>query len=152
MINANIEPEVNSLLKKLDEQIADASKQIEALTKGKQTNEALRKALRDSIGVANYDYGSKVKLVQKVIDQLPKAQFTQNDIEAELRRTNPDMEIDRDRIRAVIWSLAKKHKTIRLVRKGNNRQPAEFERASNATNGVKMPSRTPPPRPASVEA
>ncbi|MGA2233839.1 MAG: hypothetical protein ABSH22_23285 [Tepidisphaeraceae bacterium] len=127
-MNAEIEAKKNSLLTELDAQISNEEKQIEALTKSKEKNEALRKALRQSLGVATYDYGSKVKVIQNIIDHLSIAQFTQNHIEERLRLADPPMEIDRDRIRAVIWSLYKKHKSIRLVRKGTNRQPAVFEK------------------------
>jgi hypothetical protein len=155
MQDASLELKKTSLLSELDEQISEDSRQIEVLEKRKMKNEALRKALRESLGaanpIANTGYGTKVQLVQKAIDALPKTQFTQNDVEAELRRTNPEMEIDRDRIRAVIWSLAKKHKTIKLITKGNNRQPAQFEKQSNQSNGElnppkSAPSRIPPPR------
>jgi hypothetical protein len=134
-MSTDIDAKKNSLLAELDAQISDEVRQIDALTKSKERNEALRKALRQSLGVATYDYGSKVKVVQRVIDQLPVAQFTQDDVEEQLKKIDPPLEIDRDRIRAVIWSLAKKHKTIRLVRKGNNREPALFSKLS-APNGV----------------
>lgn len=132
MSDANNELE-NSLLNKLVIENEDDQREIKMREKRIKDNEALIRALKLKLGVANPTnkesaYGSKVQIVQKIIDALPKTQFTQNDVEDVLRETYPDMEINRNRIRAVIWSLNQRRKTIKLLRKGNNREPALFEK------------------------
>src|SRR2546422_5602163 len=115
MNGANLEPELNSLLAKLDQQIAEDSKQTEILHKRIKKNEALRQAIRGSLGALNPSatgYGSKVDTIREAISRVPKARFIQDDVEGELKRTNPDMELNRNRIRAAIWTICKKHKEI----------------------------------------
>jgi hypothetical protein len=148
MQNANLEPELNSLLSKLDEQIAEDSKQTEVLAKRIKKNEALRQAVRGSLGALHpgsdaTGYGSKVVMIREAINRLPNPRFNQNDVEAEIGRVNPETELDRNRVRAAIWTLCKKQKVIKLIHKGSNRQPAEFERLPNQANGAKP---VPPPR------
>jgi hypothetical protein len=148
MQTANLEPELNSLLSKLDEQIAEDSKQTDVLAKRIKKNEALRQAIRGSLGALHpgsdaTGYGSKVVMIREAINRLPNPRFTQDDVEAEIGRVNPEIELDRNRVRAAIWTLCNKHKAIKLIRKGSNRLPAEFEKQASQTNGAKS---GPPPR------
>lgn len=49
---------------------------------------------------------------------VPKNEFTQDDVESGIKHLNPGMDINRDRIRSVLWILANKTHKIRLIRKG----------------------------------
>ncbi len=127
MTTSTIEPELNSLLAKLSVEIKNDTEQVEILNKRITKNEKLLHAVKGSLGITG-DYGGKSETVWRAIEALQKLRFTQDDVQAELRRANPQMEINRNRIRAVLWKFAVKDKKLNLARKGTKQQPAEFER------------------------
>ena len=149
-----IDSELNSLSIKLEAQIDSDTKEISVLEKRIEKNGELLKVVRSRLNagspsVKSTGYGSKSETVQEAIKRIIKPRFTQDDVEAEIKRVNPNMVIKRDRIRAVLWSLQDKAILIKQVREGNNRQPAEFEKLSAEPNGDAEPSRhprIPPPR------
>jgi len=141
---SNIEPELTSLETKLSDEIANDRKEVEIRQKRIAKNDALLRAVKSALGAATGSsikangYGSKTEIIYEAIQQLTKPRFTQKDIEAEMKLTNPDLQIDRERVRSVLWTLAnKKHELVKQVTKGNNRQVAEFEKLSNQANGIK---------------
>jgi hypothetical protein len=72
-------------------------------------------------------------------------------VEAELKRIDPEAQIDRTRLRSTLWTFQEKAELIKQVRKGNNQQPALFEKLPDETNSEAnpprpVPSRLPPPR------
>jgi hypothetical protein len=152
MTTSNIEPELNSLLSKLEVEIANDQKEIDVRSKRIKKNELLLKAVRGSLGVSNpsnkvTSYGTKAETVKLAIPQMTKPRFTADDIASEMKRANPDMQINRDRIKSVLWTLAnEKKELIKQVTQGNNRQPAEFEKLSSPANGESKTKSGPPPR------
>jgi hypothetical protein len=156
MTTSNIEPELNSLLNKLTVEIESDQKEIEIRKKRIEKNEVLLRAVRGSLGVTNASkestgYGTKAETVKLAIQQIQKPRFTQDDVEAEIKRVNPNMVINRNRIRATLWTLQDRNELIRQVRAGSNRQPAEFEKLASQANGVKIPTRRLIPTPTGVE-
>ena len=151
MQNSNIEPELNSLISKLAVAIENDSKEMENCKKRIEKNEYLLRAAKGSLGALHpeksvSEYGSKRETILDAINEFSKQQFTQDDIEIEVKRINPDMEINRNRIRSALWTLAN-HGKIKQIRKGNNQEPALYEK--NEANARK-PMSTPPPRPARI--
>lgn len=137
MTTETIEPELNSLRAKLAIEIANDQREIEIRRRRIEKNSALLNAVKGSLSELHPErsiagYGSKVDMIRDAILRLPTQRFTQDNIEAEIRKQNPEVELDRNRVRAAIWSLCKKHKAIKLINKGSNRQPAEFERIEGA--------------------
>ena len=53
-------------------------------------------------------------------------------MEAEIKKINPAMEVDRNRIRAALWAMTERDK-LKLIRKGTNQQPAEYEKVEEDT-------------------
>jgi hypothetical protein len=148
----DIDADLDSLSRKLAEEINSDAKQITVLEKRIERNNELLKVVSRRLGAAGLSvkstgYGSKSDTVQQAIKQISNARFTQDDVEMEIKRANPTALVKRDRIRSVLWHLQKKKDLIQLVRKGNNRQPAEFEKLPSETNGTSVP---PPPPPRSV--
>ena len=140
MTTSNIEPELNSLLTKLEVEIANDRKEIDIRAKRIKKNELLLKAVRGSLGVSNPSnketgYGTKSETVRAAILQMTKPRFTADDIVTEIKRANPDIPINRDRIKSALWTLQEKKELIKQVRPGNNRQPAEFEKLPVSGNG-----------------
>lgn len=132
MNSSNIEPELNSLLSKLAIEIESDTKEIEIRKRRIEKNEALRKALRGSLSVIHPEverngYGSKSGIIRDAISRIGKPHFTQDDVEGEIRRAGPTMEVNRSRIRSALWTMAEK-KEIKLVRKGTNKEPAQYEK------------------------
>jgi hypothetical protein len=135
----NIEPDLNSLLMKVNVEIDNDTKQIDVLKKRIAKNEALSRALKGSLEVRSPDkptaYGSKTETVREAISAIQKTRFSQSDVEAAIIKLNPEAPIDRTRLRSVLWVLQEKKDTIKQVRAGNNQQPAEFEKLAAASNG-----------------
>lgn len=156
METSNIEPELNSLLNKLVIEISGDRKEVEFRNKRIEKNEALLKAVRGSLGVnptaaKSTGYGSKAETVRLAINNIPTPRFTQNEVESAIAILNPELPINRNRIRATLWTMASKGLTIKIHTKGNNNQPAVYEKIANPANGSKLPHRsTPPPRPQSL--
>jgi hypothetical protein len=142
MSNSNLEPELNSLLSKLTIEIENDSKEIEIRKKRMEKNEALLRAVRASLGVMHSDakptgYGAKSEIIRDAINRIPKAQFTQDDVEVEIRRTSPAMEVNRSHLRSALWTMADK-KRIRLIRKGTNQEPALYEKTDAITHLLRV--------------
>ena len=140
MTSANLEPELNSLKTKLYAEIENDLKQAEFLRKRAEKNQALLAAIRASLNLNSPEsttpgYGAKSETIQNAIRAL-KPQFTQDEVEAEIKRINPAMEINRNRIRAALWTLSSKYKKIRVVSKGTSLKAAVYEK----TDGIELPS------------
>jgi hypothetical protein len=132
MNNTSLEPELNSLKSKLVIEIENDSKQVEVLKRKIEKNQSLLNAVRSRLSAAlpsgiTSGYGAKSEMIWKSIGEL-KMQFTQDDLEAVIRRISPDTEINRNRIRASLWTLCTKYKKIKVFRKGNSREPAIYEK------------------------
>jgi hypothetical protein len=132
MSNANIEPELTSLLSKLTIEIQNDSKEIEVRKKRIEKNESLLRAVRGSLGAIHPEtkpigYGAKTGVIREAIERIPKPQFLQDDIENELRRVMPSLEINRSRIRSALWTMAEKGE-IKVIRRGTNKEPAHYEK------------------------
>jgi len=129
MNESNIEQEMLSLLQRLMSDRARKAEQIDKLSKELVKDDDVISALKGRVGkgVAKEDgYGAKAELVRDAINKIQKVQFTQADVEAAIQAINPSVEINRDRIRTVLWTMANKTKAINLVTKGNNRQLAVY--------------------------
>ena len=142
MVTSNIEPELTILETKLSEEIANDRKEVDIRQKRIAKNETLLRAVRGALGsnsasVRTNGYGSKAEIIRDAIQQVTKPRFNQKDIEVEMKRTNPELQIDRGRVRSVLWNLSKKGEFIKTIQKGNNRQAAEFEKLAVNPNGVK---------------
>lgn len=128
----NLEPELDSLEPKLVSAIRDDRQEIEIRTKRIQRNEELLRAIRNAKGALHpeekrNEYGSKRQIIRSAISRIQKPRFTQDEVETEIRRVHPEMEIDRARIRAALWDLCEKRRVLRRVRAGTNMTPAEYE-------------------------
>lgn len=139
MTSVNLEPELNSLKTKLAVEIENDLRQAEFLKKRAEKNQALLAAVRGSLNVAGPDaaatgYGAKSEIIQNAIRGLT-GQFTQDAVEAEIRRINPSMEINRNRIRAALWTLSSKYKKIKVISKGSSLKAAIYEK----TEGIEPP-------------
>lgn len=136
----DIEPELNSLLSKLTIEIANDNKEIEVRKKRIEKNETLLRAVRASLTARSPDasipgYGSKIEKIKDAISRIPKVQFLQDDVEAELRRTHPDLEINRTRIRSALWTMAVDESgPIQIAQKGSNKAPAIYSKKSGSDN------------------
>jgi hypothetical protein len=53
---------------------------------------------------------------------------------------NPEMEINRNRIRASLWTLCKKFKRIRVVRKGSSRQAGIYAKTQEVAVPIISPN------------
>jgi hypothetical protein len=156
MENTNFEPELNSLRSKLVVEIENDTKQIDILKKRITKNEALLHAVRGSLGALHptnkpTGYGSKSETIRDAINSITAPQFTQDDVESAIKKLNPDMVLNRTRIRSALWTLQDRNELIKIFSKGNNKQPAVYEKLSSRANGElnpprAIPSRMPPPR------
>lgn len=140
MHNSSIEPELNSLISKLTIAIENDQKELDNCKKRIEKNEHLLRAAKGSLGAlhpekGDSEYGSKRETILDAIKQFPKQQFTQDDIEGEVQRINPEMEINRSRIRSALWTLASNNK-IKTVRKGNAQEPALYEKIEAPANKI----------------
>lgn len=133
--STNIEAELSALQSKLEVEIANDVKSVDQLRKRIEKNENLLKAIKASLSVispATTDYGTKSASIREAISKIPTPQFTQSNVEEELRKINPKMEINRSRIRSALWTMAvAEDAPIRVVRKGTNKEPALYEKADN---------------------
>jgi hypothetical protein len=136
--NANIEPELNSLRTKLAVEIENDAKQIEMLKRRITKNSALLNAVRGSLGALHPEsrgtrYGGKLDMIRDAIAGMSVSQFTPDDVESALRRRFPGVEMKRQRLRTALWTLASKKNGIRAVSKGNNHEPAVYEKTDGVT-------------------
>src|SRR5206468_4163951 len=97
-------------------------------------NEVLLEAVKGSLAAMHpvnantTGYGSKRDTIREAINRIQKSRFVQDEVEDQIRRINPKMEINRNRIRAALWSMSHKGDEIKLARRGSNQQPAEYEK------------------------
>jgi hypothetical protein len=112
----------------LEAKVAQQMADLETLKKELEQDRALLATLKEVRQKASGGYGTKSETVKKAIGEIPKPRFTQDDVEEMIKRVNPAMEINRNRIRAVLWDLSDKHHGIKLFSRGNNRQPAVYEK------------------------
>jgi hypothetical protein len=145
---SNIEPELNSLLAKLTVEIDRDEKEIEILKKRVAKNYTLQNAIKGSLGAFHTEgksmaYGAKLDTIKDAIRGIATQQFTPDDVENMLNSVSQGMEINRNRLRAALWTLATRKNFIRLVRKGNNQQPALYEKTngSPAQDTASLPTR-----------
>jgi hypothetical protein len=134
MQDANLESDLRNLLSKLKVEIGNDQSEIETRKKRIEKNEVLLRAVRASLEAIHPEkkttgYGSKSEIIWSAIQRINKPQFTQDDVEGEIMRVNPEMEIKRPRIRSALWILVNKYKRIKQVGRGNNRQPAIYEKS-----------------------
>lgn len=137
MNESNIQPELESLHAKLAGEIERDEKQIEVIEKRVEKNRALLHAVKGSLGalVAQATgYGALTDNIRAVLKSLTKARFTAVDIEGEFRQSFPTAPMNKSAIRTALWNMFKRGE-INCVQKGNNRQPAEYERTLSAGGG-----------------
>jgi len=139
--STHIELELLSLMNKLKAEIDSDQKEVHARTSRMAANEALLKAAKASLAARHPEqnadgYGAKAETIRNAIRSITSTRFTQDDVETVIRKVNPDMEINRSRLRSALWTLADKGELIRQAAKGTNSSPAIFEKiaASNGTN------------------
>lgn len=154
MTNLTIEPELDSLEKKLKATIAEDQKEVKFRQKRIKTNEALLTAIHSSRGAANpakneSGYGTKADVLRAAIKQITKPRFTVTDIEAEIKRANPAFQINGRWLRTALWTANKKHELVKTVVDGSNVQPAQYEKLSAITE-LNPPKAIPSRRPGSV--
>lgn len=148
MNTSNTELDLSGLLNKLtaenleaENQIKLHQKQIKEVEKRIKDNDDVIRALRSRLGVGNSankstTYGNKAETLRAAIRQITKERFTQFDILAEIERSNPGAQIDREWLRTALWTCNDKKELIYRVRKGNNRQPAEYEKLSVSGSAI----------------
>ena len=144
MSTTNLESDLNELARKLQSQIEDDTKELELRKKRIEKNAALLHAVRGSLNVQHGNgnragYGNQRKVVLAAVERIQKTRFTQDDVEAELRRIDPNADFDRARIRNAIWGLITRANRLKIVKKGTNTQPAEYEKVGgepHAGNGA----------------
>jgi len=134
---SNIEPELNSLRAKLAVEIDRDEKQIEILKKRISKNSTLLNAIKGSLGALHPEgkptgYGAKLDTIKDAIRGISTDPFTPDDVENALKSGSQAMEINRNRLRSALWTLASRKDFIRLVRKGNNQQPALYEKMNGS--------------------
>ena len=143
MSNANIEPELKSLVSKLAVEIENDSKEIEVRKKRIEKNDALLRAVKASLSAINPEsnmtgYGAKRDIIRDAIRRIETARFIQNDVEGEMRRAIPSLEINRNRVRSALWTMANGGE-IKLIRRGTNKEPAQYEKVDGVIM-AKLPS------------
>ena len=116
MPDTNIEPELTSLRTKLTVEIDKDKKEIECLKKRMNKNEVLLEAGERRFGGdspchrPDTGYGSKRQTIREAINRITKLRFIQDEVEAEIKKINPAMEVDRNRIRAALWAMTERNK------------------------------------------
>ncbi|MGD0349834.1 MAG: hypothetical protein ABSB84_05900 [Verrucomicrobiota bacterium] len=148
--------DLTALLNKANAEIQADQKQLGILERRITVNVKWRQAIQARIAATQESgeataYGRKWDNVRNAIKAINKARFSQSDVEAELKRIDPEAQIDRTRLRSTLWTFQEKAELIKQVRKGNNQQPALFEKLPDETNSEAnpprpVPSRLPPPR------
>jgi len=140
MDDATLESDLSSLRARLTSEIESDNKQIEVLKRRIEKHQVLLNAVRGSLGVMRTvvepeGYGSKAEMIREAIKRLPP-HFTQDDVERQLRSLYPAMEINRNRVRASLWTSATKENGIRVTAKGNNHSPAIYEKIDHENGKV----------------
>jgi hypothetical protein len=135
----DIQPELVSLRTKLAESIEEAEKQRDLLTKQIDKDRALLHAIHSSLAVKVAQVtgsGGLAGAVRAVVKSLENNQFTPVDVEKALLRQFPAVPTTKEGIRTALWNLLGKGE-LKTIRKGNNQQPALYERANR--NGSAIP-------------
>jgi len=130
MTDSNIQPELISLKSKLVNEIEKDEKVVESATKRIEANKTLLHAVNGSLGAIVAEvtgYGGLAETVRAAIEALEKAVFVPHDIEREIRAQHPAAPLNKPGVRRTLWTFAEKGE-IKLLRKGNNREPAQYER------------------------
>jgi hypothetical protein len=146
MENTSIEPELQSLRVKLEAKIEKNTNHIEILKKENIADEALLQNVKRSLGALHPEskqtgYGSKSETIRDAIKSIPIDRFTQDQVEAAILLLKPGMPLNRNRIRAALWALQDRGEMIKVFTKGNNNQPAVYQKLSiskhesNGSNG-----------------
>src|SRR5476651_2051344 len=120
MESISIEPELVSLKSKLSAKIENAATKIEFLKKDMAVNEAMLQNVKRSLGLlhptnSSTGYGSKSETIRDAIASINKQKFTQSDVEEAIKKLNPEMIINRNRIRAALWTLQDRNEIIKQV-------------------------------------
>lgn len=136
----SIEPELVSLKTKLTTKIENAANQIELLKKEMTADEAMLQNVKRSLGLLHPEskqtgYGSKSETIRAAIESITKPNFTQDDVEQAIKTLNPDLPINRNRIRVTLWTLQTRKELISVFTKGNNTQPAVYIKLSGSASG-----------------
>jgi hypothetical protein len=130
MATNSIEPELSGLLTKLTAEIEQDRQEMELRAKRIQKNEDLLKAIKGRLSTAgqssNPDYGARTDAVMTAINQMPKTEFIQKDVEEAINKLNLSVSYDKQSIRNALWSMANVTHKIRLVRKGSPKEPAVY--------------------------
>lgn len=131
MSESTIQPELESLHKKLAGQINQDEKELEIVQKRIDKNKQLLHAVNASLGLLVAEatgYGALRDNLRAVINSLPAPRFTALQVEDAFRTKFPTAPLKKGGIRTTLWQMQHR-KEILCVQPGNNRQPAIYERA-----------------------
>ena len=145
MSQSTIQPELVSLQAKLAGEIEKDEKEHELIGKRIEKNRELLHAVNASLGALlaqETGFGTMTDTIRAAIRALDKDQFTAPDVERALTQHFPTVKIDKETVRTTLWNMMGKG-TINRVKKGNNRQPAEYERVDSALGRKKWRRREP---------
>jgi hypothetical protein len=126
----SIEPDLTSLETKLVAVIGSDRKIRDDADKRIKKNEELLRAVRGALSGSGdaQGYGSKTTNLLAAIDKISKPRFGMADVETVLNALGTPFK--KAVLRTGLWTLADKGK-IKVVRKGTNSAPAEYEKTSN---------------------
>lgn len=133
MSSSTIQPELVSLRAKLAAEIAKDEREAELITKRVQKNRELLHAVNASLGTMLTQatgYRSMSDTIRAAVGAIKVDRFTALDVDLALTQHFPTVQIDKDSVRTVLWTMQKKGEII-CTRKGTNSQPAEYSRATN---------------------
>lgn len=140
-MNNEIQPELVSLRTKLAASIEQAEKKRDLLSKQIEKDRALLHAINSSLSVKVSEAtgpGGLAGAVRAVVKSIDSRQFSPVDIEHEVLRQFPAVPINKQGIRTALWNMLGRGE-LRPVRKGNNQQPALYERIEeNRTERTKL--------------
>ncbi len=126
----SIEPDLTSLQTKLITVIENDRKIRDDSDKRIKKNEELLRAVRGALSGSGdaQGYGAKSANLLTAIDKISKPRFGMADVETVLNALGTPFK--KTVLRTGLWTLADKGK-IKVVRKGTNSSPAEYEKSSN---------------------
>lgn len=129
-----------------ENKIKALEKEIKAIQKELKGDDELIRVLRSRLGVASSPqktsgYGSKAEILRQAIKQVTLTCFTRFDIEKEINRINPDMEVDESWINTALWSLNKHGKLIKTVVSGSSQNAAQYEKLPANAAEIKRPNK-----------
>jgi len=150
MSQSTIQPELVSLQSKLAGEIEKDEKEHELIGKRIEKNRELLHAINASLGALLAQatgYSTMTDTIRAAIKALSTERFTAPDVERALTQHFPTVKIDKGSVRTALWNMMKKGE-INCTRKGNNRQPAEYELSGlgggEHRSGVRVRKRTRP--------